>query len=471
MINSLFKKIIDIKNNISMINKYLLIGYIGSVDKAFSMEIEEEINYNLTDNERKQIIEICKTPNYIYRYKSKDDRYLKIFNLGIITMKNFIKYGVKNYQNEFEEFYENSMCSIIELIKKKGKSYKKTLEDLIKRNKIFHYLVLDKLGEGGQGSVFKSRYIFDDEKQNCIKITDVDFTLKIISQSDSEKERNCMKAINENTTKIYFSDKIFYDKDYKAYGCAIKYFKYRDVGTFTYSFLKKNSFSYIVFMIGHVLEGLNKLHKCRILHLDIKPSNIVTDGLTFNIIDFSSSYDFSSLLDYSSSFDYSSIKSISILLSNGGTCMYMDPERFKLKNIYLKNIDKIDIWAIGVMMYTLFYNVYPFGVTDVSNSKQVYDKISSTELTFPDKPKAPPVYKDFILRCLDKDINKRISVSECFSHPLFKENGIFDQLCSKKEDINIPVVFLTDLIVDKEEKIFYEVDEDSLTEYKKISKK
>lgn len=95
------------------------------------------------------------------------------------------------------------------------------------------------------------------------------------------------------------------------------------------------------------------------------------------------------------------------LSSTVGTKLYWSPEFFAA-NYGLK----VDIWALGVIVYGLINGRFPFkGERDV-NQKNV--RISD---------KVPEVTKDFVLRLLDKNEATRIPGSEVVEHPWLNEDG------------------------------------------------
>ncbi len=99
-------------------------------------------------------------------------------------------------------------------------------------------------------------------------------------------------------------------------------------------------------IIKDIACGLEYLHNCGIIHLDIKPSNILLDSRgRYVISDFGLSHSAASLI-------YSYNKAITI-----GGIAYMSPERFAFN----KKIDtSSDIWSLGVAIYELVTGELPF---------------------------------------------------------------------------------------------------------------
>ena len=98
-----------------------------------------------------------------------------------------------------------------------------------------------------------------------------------------------------------------------------------------------------------MIWAINYLHKFYINHRDIKLDNIVYDkkNKTIKLVDFG----FSTVL-----------KENELEKVYCGTPMYLAPESVKKEYSFTLGVD---IWAIGVVFYTIYFNKFPFiGKTD-----------------------------------------------------------------------------------------------------------
>jgi len=141
-----------------------------------------------------------------------------------------------------------------------------------------------------------------------------------------------------------------------------------------------------------VATALHELHRQHVVHLDVKPSNIM----------FRSSGE-AVLID----FGLSRHDQLPDLLEEEfelpmGTGPYMSPEQIQ----FIRNDPRSDLFALGVMLYHLLTGERPFGApTSVSGLRQrlFRDAIPPRNL----RPECPPWLQEVILRCLEVQPERR----------------------------------------------------------------
>ncbi|XP_043593670.1 phosphorylase b kinase gamma catalytic chain, skeletal muscle/heart isoform isoform X2 [Bombus pyrosoma] len=160
------------------------------------------------------------------------------------------------------------------------------------------------------------------------------------------------------------------------------------------------------YIMRQVFEGVQHVHNQGIVHRDLKPENILLDdNLNVKITDFG----FARLL-----------KAGEKLYDLCGTPGYLAPEVLKC-NMF-ENAEgyghEVDIWACGVIMFTLLVGCPPFW-----HRKQMImlrnimeGKYSFTSPEWADITEAP---KDLIRKLLVVDPKKRISIKEALEHSFF----------------------------------------------------
>ena len=216
--------------------------------------------------------------------------------------------------------------------------------------------------------------------------------------------------------------------EYAKYGCIIDF----QTKCLKKKFLTESTFCYFAFQI---LKGLKYCHMCKIAHLDIKPKNIVIDdSLTAKIIDFSISL------------DYHEIKSEEIKLPKRGTNFYMAPEVLSTKTIKVKDLNKIDLFSLGVTFYFLAFGKYPFELSldDINDDNKIYEKIMKG-IKIEKTKYYSKYFIDFLTKLLETDINKRININEALNHYWIKGAEILN---NEKEKTYYNGIFLSYLITD-----------------------
>ncbi|KAM8723575.1 myosin light chain kinase, smooth muscle [Acanthopagrus schlegelii] len=149
-----------------------------------------------------------------------------------------------------------------------------------------------------------------------------------------------------------------------------------------------------------ILEGIAYMHQQNIIHLDLKPENIVcvdTTGTSIKIIDFG----LASRLDGNTP-----------LKVMHGTPEFVAPEVISFEPVCLAT----DMWSIGVICYILLSGESPFqGSSDaetlalVTAAQWEFDEESFDEIT--------EEAKNFISSLLSKDTRRRMSCEEALAHP------------------------------------------------------
>ncbi|MBV8501752.1 MAG: protein kinase [Paucibacter sp.] len=143
---------------------------------------------------------------------------------------------------------------------------------------------------------------------------------------------------------------------------------------------------------ARVALALHALHRQHVIHLDVKPSNIMfrADGTVV-------------LVDYG----LSRHERLPDLLEEEfelpmGTGPYMSPEQVQ----FVRNDPRSDLFALGVMLYHLATGERPFGQPDSVRGlrRRLYQEPVPPRAH---NPNVPPWLQEIILRCLEVDPDKR----------------------------------------------------------------
>jgi serine/threonine protein kinase len=178
---------------------------------------------------------------------------------------------------------------------------------------------------------------------------------------------------------------------------VLNYYEYGNLE----QFLKRNTLNteQMEQMVRGILEGLIFLHKRDIIHRDFKAQNILIDrehGVWIpKITDFGLSRAF---------LNDDSVHNSAIAMSYA----YAAPEQLKGEKIS----KKVDIWAMGVLIYRIVANELPFQVaTETDNRSAANAELTRQILsgTLPEKLNLlPQPYRSMIRRCLVHDTLLRL---------------------------------------------------------------
>jgi serine/threonine protein kinase len=134
--------------------------------------------------------------------------------------------------------------------------------------------------------------------------------------------------------------------------------------------LKGKSLYVQVRILRKLVKALSLAHQKGIVHLDLKPANILLAGGEEPII-----------LD----FGISKVVELAwetISMSTGifGTPRYMAPEQFGNPSKTSTDLHQMDIWAIGVLFYEILVSIHPLGIIEDDTYNQMVHKILHNEV-------------------------------------------------------------------------------------------
>ena len=158
------------------------------------------------------------------------------------------------------------------------------------------------------------------------------------------------------------------------------------------------------YYLAQMLSGLKHMHAQRIIHRDLKLGNIfLNSNLEIKIGDFG--------LATQLSYDDERKRTIC------GTPNYIAPE--VLHGGDVGHSYQVDIWSLGVVLYTWIIGKPPFETSDV---KTTYKRIRDSIYYFPDRVKISDESKDLIKRMLQKNPDQRPTLDEISQHSFFTQH-------------------------------------------------
>jgi serine/threonine protein kinase/formylglycine-generating enzyme required for sulfatase activity/dienelactone hydrolase len=203
---------------------------------------------------------------------------------------------------------------------------------------ISHYKILEKLGEGGMGVVYRA------EDTKLKRIVALKFLPPELTRDAEAKERFIHEAQaasvlqHPNICTIHDIDESEDGQLFIVMDCyeGEQLQKKLERGPLT--------IEETLDVAGQVAQGLQKAHEQGIVHRDIKPANIlITNDGVVKILDFG----------------LAKLSGRTLLTKTGstiGTAAYMSPEQARGDEVDKRT----DIWSLGVMMYQMITGQLPF---------------------------------------------------------------------------------------------------------------
>ena len=246
-------------------------------------------------------------------------------------------------------------------------------------DRISHYKIVEKLGAGGMGVVYKA----EDLKLN--RTIALKFLPADVAYDDDSKLRFIREAQTASAmqhTNICTIHDIDETNDGAMYICMDYYDgeslkdKIRQA-----PLSQKVAIEYII----QICDGLERAHESGVYHRDIKPANIMlTSRGEIKIVDFG----LVKLAGEQSKSDRD--KTV-------GTIQYMSPEQIRGEDVDQSS----DIWSLGVVFYELLTGRLPFESSDKATLLS-YMRDSEPVLN----PEASPL-QPIVSRCLNSNVEER----------------------------------------------------------------
>ena len=244
----------------------------------------------------------------------------------------------------------------------------------------------------------------------------------------------------------------------------------------------------VQYFMMQVLNGLKELHEKKIIHHDLKPENVLVELIPFevkdnknieekkkfekdvdNILQLTDKKRYQNQFNISNSNNnsmnkekekeivYNTLLKSKIKVSDfglskfkednnekmlGGSPLYMDPNLFE-PNVEIKTIEneKVDIWAIGIFAYELFFGKRPFNSPSQSLKELIQIlKIGVYYIDLKECGKVSKQFLSFLNMCLQRPQKIRPNVTELlFSEFITRDTNKFEYITlDNVESIKFP---------------------------------
>ncbi|NUM34317.1 MAG: SUMF1/EgtB/PvdO family nonheme iron enzyme [Candidatus Brocadiae bacterium] len=268
-----------------------------------------------------------------------------------------------------------------------------------------HYRILRELGRGGMGIVYLAEDInFKGQRVVAIKILP-----QYLCQSPETLESfkreflTASKLVHQNICAMYeFGE----DTKMETYFLVIEYLEGENLADLLGK-RKRYSFKETIYIATQIATGLDFAHSKGIIHLDMKPANIMI--LPTGDV---------KIMDFGLAQQLHTGKSYLSLPKTFGTPMYVAPEQIQAGK---ENIVRAatDMWALGVIVYEMLKGEPPFQGNTIL---QVSNSIVTTQPE-PIKGISEKAW-NAILKALSKDPHQRFSRCKDFIEALRGDNTL-----------------------------------------------
>ena len=255
-------------------------------------------------------------------------------------------------------------------------------------NYINQYEILKFIKSGGYGEVLLAKNKITNQKVSIKKIDLNGFSTEDL-YSISREALYLSSLQHKNIIKIYGS---FAYKNY-----LYNVMEYAEGGELTQLINSEEEISEnrIKDIFKQIYEGVQFIHENEVIHRDLKPNNILfLDKEKTHVV----------IID----FGISGISNCYIKeVIKAGTFKFLSPEI-----LFRENFDsspKIDIWALGVILYLMNFKQYPF---DGENDKEIYEKIGNEDLQFPFGIKIKKSLINLLKGMFEKNPKRRIDIND-----------------------------------------------------------
>jgi len=269
--------------------------------------------------------------------------------------------------------------------------------------KLAHYEIIEPIGKGGMGEVYKARDT-KLERDVAIKVLSEDFASDEERLARFEREAKLLASLNHpNIAGIYG----FEEQD------GVRALALELVSGPTIAERIQQGpvpVDEAIAVAKQVAEALEAGHEAGIIHRDLKPANIkLREDGTVKVLD----YGLAKALDSDATSDAGTDVSQSPTLTRQGTqvgvilgtAAYMSPEQAKGKRLD----QRTDVWAVGAVLFEMLTGKRPFEGEDVS---ELLATVIKTEPEWESLPSdLDPRVQHLLRRCLRKDRTMRLQAA------------------------------------------------------------
>src|SRR5215831_1872000 len=263
-------------------------------------------------------------------------------------------------------------------------------ERVLSGERLGHYRILEKIGAGGMGEVFRA---LDEHLDRVVAIK----VLPPYAFNDDSARRRFRKEALALSRLNHPNIATIYDFD-SAAGVDFLAAEFIE-GSRLRELIGAGPLppAELVRLSCLLAEGIAAAHAKGVIHRDLKPENIlVTPDRRLKILDFGLA-----VLEHSSTTSTITKSDLAI----AGTVPYMAPEQLRGQ----KPDARVDVWAVGAVIYEMATGRAPFP----QSGPLLIDAILNGQVMPPSRlnPALSPLFDWIVSKCLEKDPRRRYQAS------------------------------------------------------------
>ncbi|KAG8567265.1 hypothetical protein GDO81_013554 [Engystomops pustulosus] len=166
--------------------------------------------------------------------------------------------------------------------------------------------------------------------------------------------------------------------------------------------------------VRQICEGIFYMHQMYVLHLDLKPENIVCVSPISHKV---------KIIDFGLARRYKPQNKLKVSF---GTAEFLSPEVINFDHVSFST----DMWSVGVITYMMVSGLSPFLG---GNDTETMNNVLLGDADFDEEPfeLVSEEAKDFISNLLVKEKNGRMSAAQCLRHPWLNDLARKAKLCNR----------------------------------------
>lgn len=298
------------------------------------------------------------------------------------------------------------LTSTTEFGDKETLKYLRSPDSLIGRILDSKYELLERLGQGGMGAVYRAKRLHIGDEV-AVKVLHTDLSVEPHAIERFRREaRSAAMITHPNVVSIHdFSDG--QSSESPAY-IVMEFVR----GNSLRSLLKRHgrlSPSRAVDLMRDICAGLGMAHRNGVIHRDLKPDNVIVAAASHEgeeervkVVDFG----IAKLRNMPADFTVTQTGAIM------GTIYYMSPEQCRGEEIDART----DVYSLGAMFYEMLTGAPPFRANNIG--ALISKHLTETPPPFPPELRIPPALTAACLKALAKNRDERQADASAFAREL-----------------------------------------------------